>query len=382
MKIAIHAADLDCKRIDGTRVYLFNLLKSFGKLNEKDAFSVYHQRAFNPCLAPPVFPNYLVKNIPFLTLWTQTRFAWQLLLDRPDVLWMPVHNVPIVRRRELKIVVTIHDLAFKIFPQYFPARDLVKLNRLSNLAIKNADRIIAVSEATKKDILKFYPQISPEKITVVYHGFDTQLFSQTAARSDSERVLSKFKISTPDQSSGGEDSPKFILYVGAIQPRKNLGVLIEAFEKIKAKNPALKLVFAGAPAWQFESTLEKIASSLFRDDIIVTGTVSFDDLPALYQNSQAFVFPSLYEGFGIPVLEAMASGVPVILANNSSLPEVAGEAALYFDTQNVDDLAGCLELILADGELRAAMIEKGKQRAANFSWEKCARQTLDIISKW
>jgi glycosyltransferase involved in cell wall biosynthesis len=375
MKIAIHSADLDHERIDGTRVYLLNMLKNFALLDQKDSFLIYHQNNFNPQLAPPTFANYFVKKLPFSFFWTQTRFAWQLFRDKPAVLWMPVHNMPIIRRKNLQTVVTIHDLAFKIFPQYFPAKDLVKLNRLSDLSIKNATRIIAVSQATKKDILKFYPQITENKISVVHHGFDVQLFSQKISQQESEELLKNYKLK----------AKSYILYVGAIQPRKNLEVLIEAFEKVKIKSASrrteLKLVIAGAPAWQYEATLEKIAQSKFKKDIIVTGTVPFADLAVLYQNAAVFVFPSLYEGFGIPVLEAMASGVPVIVANNSSLPEVAGEAALYFDTTDAAALAACLERVMLDETLRSALIEKGRQRAAEFSWQKCARQTLDIILK-
>ncbi|NTW27494.1 MAG: glycosyltransferase family 4 protein [Candidatus Moranbacteria bacterium] len=373
MKIAIHAADLDHERIDGTRVYLLNMLKNFGLLSKNDVFVIYHRADFNPNLTPPTFVNYEVKKASFPWLWTQTCFAWRLWWDKPDVLWMPVHNMPILRRKNLKTVVTIHDLAFKIFPEYFPKKDLVKLNRLSDLAICNANRIIAVSQATKNDILKFYPQIAGEKISVIHHGFDVELFSQVSSEKEKNQILSKFKI----------QNSKFILYVGAIQPRKNLGVLIEAFEKIKAAGSQadLKLVFAGAPAWQFESTLEKIAGSQFAKDIIITGTIPFALLPTLYQNAQAFVFPSLYEGFGIPVLEAMASGTPVVLADNSSLPEVAGDSALYFKTNDSASLVGCLERILKDSELRAVLVGEGQKRAAGFSWEKCAKQTLDVIEK-
>jgi glycosyltransferase involved in cell wall biosynthesis len=371
MKIAIHAADLDHERIDGTRVYLLNMLKNFGKMDQFDTFDVYHQAKFSARLTPPSFANYFIKSLPFFALWTQTRFALNLFLDKPDVLWMPVHNMPIFRRKNLRTVVTIHDLAFKIFPEYFPKKDLVKLNRLSDLSIKNADRIIAVSHSTKNDILKFYPQISEEKIEVIHHGFDAELFSQKISQEESIAVLKTYNLK-PET---------YLLYVGAIQPRKNLGILIEAFEKIKEKNPEMKLVFAGAPAWQHEATFEKIEKSRYKEDIVVTGTLAFNQLPALYQNSSAFVFPSLYEGFGIPVLEAMASGTPAVLANNSSLPEVAGDAALYFKTGDTDDLVRCLELVMIDNNLREQLIEKGKKRVAEFSWEKCARQTLDNILK-
>ncbi len=375
MKIAIHAADLDHERIDGTRVYLLNTLKWLGIIGKEHSFNIYHQGRFNQNLTPPSLSNYTIKSIPFPALWTQTRFAWQLFKDKPDVLWMPVHNMPIFRRKSLKTVVTIHDLAFKIFPEYFPKKDLIKLNRLSDLAIENADHLVAVSEATKNDILKFYPQISEEKISVIHHGFDSELFSKKITKEESDSILLKFKIK----------NLKFILYVGAIQPRKNLDVLISAFEKIKEKSTnqqtELKLVIAGAPAWQYEDTLKKIKESKFAKDIIITGTISFEKLPALYQNASVFVFPSLYEGFGIPVLEAMASGVPVVLANNSSLPEVAGDGAIYFKTDDSANLAECIEQVMSDEKLKIDMIQKGLKRAANFSWENSTEQLLDILSK-
>ena len=372
MKIAIHAADLDHARIDGTRVYLLNMLKNFGAQNKTDSFCIYHQNNFNPHLTPPTFDNYSIKKIPFPTLWTQLRFAWQLFRDDPDVLWMPVHNVPIFRRKKLKVVVTIHDLAFKIFPDYFPKKDLAKLNRLSDHSIRNADRLIAVSQATKDDILRFYPQISAEKITVIHHGFDCALFENESSQSESGKILNSYELK----------AKSYLLYVGAIQPRKNLSVLISAFEKVKLTRPDFKLILAGAPAWQAQATLDAIKASPCRDDIIVTGTLPFDELPALYRNASAFVFPSLYEGFGIPVLEAMASGAPVILANNSSLLEAGGDAALYFETEDCKDLHEKIESVLADKTLRESLIKKGKQHCANFSWEKCAALTLDNITKW
>lgn len=372
MRIAIHAADLDHERIDGPRVYILNMLKNFGAIDQADSFWLYHRNDFNLHLTPPSFPSYAVKKISAPFLWTQTGFALKLLSDKPDVLWMPVQNMPIIRRKNLKTVVTIHDLAFKIFPQHFTKKDLFKLNKLADLAIKNADRIIAISNSTKNDIIKFYPKIDKEKISVIYNGFDAELFNKKTSEKDFE----KFSISY-------DLKPKnYLLYVGAIQPRKNLITLIEAFEKIKKDNPNLKLVLAGAPAWKSEKTLEKIDHSLFKDDIIVTGRLPFKDVPVLYQNALVSVYPSLYEGFGIPVLEAMASGVPVICANNSSLPEVGGDAAMYFKTEDSSDLAGCIERLIQDENLRNEFVRKGMERARNFSSEKSARETLDKLTKW
>lgn len=371
MKIAIHAADLDHDRIDGTRVYILSLLKNFGKLSKDVSFSIYHRSNFNPRLTPPEFENYTVKKISFPFFWTQICFAFEIFRAKPDVVWMPMHNAPFFKRKNLKVVITVHDLAFKIFPEYFPKKDLFKLNLLIGNAVRKADRIIAISEVTKKDILKFFPFIEEEKISVVHHGFDKESFETVVSQENSEPILKSYKL----------EAKSYLLYVGAIQPRKDLITLIEAFEKIKEDHTEMKLVLAGAPAWHADGVLKKISQSPYKKDIIVTGTISFDKQPVLYQNASAFVFPSLYEGFGIPVLEAMAAGAPTILADNSSLLEVGGNDACYFKTSDSSDLKEKIEKIITDSEFREALIEKGRDRAKKFSWERCSAQTLDILMK-
>ncbi|EKD58939.1 MAG: group 1 glycosyl transferase [uncultured bacterium] len=372
MKIAIHAADLDHERIDGTRVYIFNMLKNFGVLDERDSFYIYHRSKFNARLTPPAFANYFIKKISFPMLWTQLRFSFEIFRDRPDVLWMPMHNAPVFKRKNLKVAVTIHDLAFKIFPEYFPKKDLMKLNALCSHAVRSSDRIIAISEVTKNDILKFFPEVSSEKISVIHHGFDRELFEKEIPIAESESVLNIYNLA-PES---------YLLYVGAIQPRKDLVTLIGAFEKVREKHAGLKLVLAGAPAWHAEGVLNAIEASPYKNDIVVTGTIAFDKLPALYQNATAFVFPSLYEGFGIPVLEAMASRTPTILADNSSLLEVGQEAALYFKTSDKNDLSEKILQIMTDKDFRKQLIEKGKAHSEKFSWVKCANATLDNLMKW
>jgi len=373
MKIAIQAADLDSSRVDGTRVYLLNVLKYFGKISKNDKFFIYHKKDFNPELIPPKFSNYVVKKISSPFLWTQTKFAWDIRKDKADTLWMPMHNAPFFRSKKMKIVVTIHDLAFKRFPKTFPKKDLFKLNFLTDLAVKKADKIIAVSKSTKRDILKFYPKIFPEKIKVIYHGFDAELFQKEISEDEFNKVLSKFKI----------QNSKFILYVGAIQPRKNLKTLIKAFEFLKqdSKNSDLKLVIAGGKAWSWEETIRTVKNSSEQESIIMTGKVSFEELAVLYKNAGIFVFPSLYEGFGIPVLEAFASGVPVIISKNSSLEEVGGGAVEYFESLNENDLAEKIKKVLGSDKLQKKMIERGEEQLKKFSWEKCARETLEFIKK-
>lgn len=369
MKIAIHASELDQDRIDGTRVYISRLLRYFHELNFEDDFLIYHKDKFNLELKPPEVKNYIIKKINPAPFWTQNKFSIQLFRDNPNVLWMPLHNLPMLRRKKMKTVVTAHDLAFKLFPDTFPKKDLRKLNLLADYTFLNADKIIAISEATKNDLLKFYPKIKEEDIKVIYHGFDASFWQEDLDDCEVEKVLNKFNLVENE----------YLIYVGAIQPRKNLKFLIKAFERVKKNYPELKLVLAGGNGWMWQEIYQNVKISRFSSDIILTGGISFDVMRILLRNAKLFVLTSLYEGFGIPVLEAMAGGVPAVCANNSSLLEVGGEAVIFFETNNLDDCENKILKILNDKNLQKEMILKGSKRIKNFSWEECARKTLKVL---
>ncbi len=384
MKIAIQVADLDHARIDGTRVYIANLLKHFGRLDKQTDFLLLHRKEFNSELAPPSFPNFQVRKTPFPWLWTQTRFAYELWKSRANVVWMPMAALPLWRRKKMQTVITIHDLAFKHFPATFPARDLRKLNFFADYSIRRADKIIAISEATKKDILKFYPEVNAEKIRVIYHGFSAEIFGEKRDVAREVELKKQWGI-----------QGNYILYSGALQPRKNIERLIEAFDLLKSRKQkelssqawelssfcALKLVLAGEKAWLWESIAKKAKNSAYSADIIMPGRVKFCDIGHLFRGASVFVYPSLYEGFGITILEAFAAGVPLLTASNSSLPEVAGDGALYFDAQDTRQLSAQLEKILSSPQLQAEMIAKGQARLQAFSWEKCAQETLSYLTE-
>jgi len=369
MKIAIQTADLDSSRIDGTRVYIQNLLKHFGHISPADDFWLYHRSDFNPELAPPIFPNYRVIQKAWPFFWTQVRFAFEIWRDQPDVLWMPIQALPVFRRKKLKTIITIHDLAFKYFPKDFKIKDFYKIDYFSDYAIRHSDKIIAISNSTKKDILKFYPEILEEKIKVIYHGFDQEIFAKTRNQEEEQALKNKLGI-----------KGDYILYTGAIQPRKNIGLLIEAFDILQESGVfSGQLVLAGEKAWLSENTLKKAENSRFSAKIKLPGKVSFADLGVLFRGAGVFAFPSLYEGFGLPILEAFASKIPVVCAKNSSLPEVAGEAALYFENNNAQDLARKIKQVLENPELKNDLIQKGLLQLQKFSWEKCAQETLEVL---
>lgn len=365
----MQASDLDHARIDGTRVYLKELLQRFGKLDPKARFLLYHQREFNPALLPPQFSNYTVKACPFPIAWMQTKFAWEIFRERPEKLFLPIQAAPLFVPSTTEVTATIHDLAFKHYPETFPKRDVWKLNLLLDRVVHRADKLIAVSQSTKNDLLEYFPQLSEQRVRVIHHGFDGEFFGTKL----SENLLSE-TLSTWNLKFG-----TYVLYVGALQPRKNLTRLIAAFNIVKQQIPAMKLVLAGESAWLADDIVLAREKSEHKDSIIFTGRVSFEDLRALYQGARVFAFPSLYEGFGLPLLEAFASGVPVLTGDNSSLREVGGDAALYSDVFSIDDIAEKLQHLWNDEALRQILITRGYTQLKNFSWDKCARETLEYI---
>jgi len=369
MRIAVNAADLDHPRIDGTRIYIQNLLKNFGLQNREDRFLIYHKSKFNSQLTFPKFENYEVIKKPFPFWWTQTRFAWEMWREKPDILFMPMHSLPFLRSKKTKTVVTIHDLAFKFFPDHFPKKELRRLNFFTDYAAANSDKIIAISNSTKKDLLKIYPKINAEKVKVIYHGYDKDLFHENISDDQIKKINSKFI------HHGGQNS-KFILFVGTIQPRKNIETLLEAFKILRRKeaHKNLNLVIAGSEGWLAGSIVEKIRKT---PGAVMTGKFETKDLPALIAGAEVFVLPSLYEGFGLPVLEAMACGTSVAVADNSSLGEIAGNAGILFDACSSEKIADVLLEIIENEKLRNALREKGLERVKNFSWEKCAKETLE-----
>jgi glycosyltransferase involved in cell wall biosynthesis len=369
MNIAVQAADLDASRVDGTRVYLLELLRRFGAISKDDRFFICHRDTFNSELTPPDFPSYDFRVLPGDRMWMQTAFAKALFDLRPDRVFIPLQAVPVATPEGTEIIATVHDLAFRHFPKTFPTASRAKLNLLLGVTVRKAARIIAVSEATKRDLIKFFPDLPASKIQVIYHGINTDFFAREQEKSDRDFLLAHYGL-TPGS---------YALYVGAIQPRKNLIRLVSAFESAKLRHPDMKLVVVGEKAWLSDNIIDRMKQSVFADDIIRTGKVPFRELPIWYQNARLFAFPSLYEGFGLPVLEAFAAGTPALLGNLSSLPEVGGDAALYVNPTDESDIAEKLCLLWEDDSLRDDLRRKGLERVQLFSWDRCAKETLDCI---
>jgi glycosyltransferase involved in cell wall biosynthesis len=262
-----------------------------------------------------------------------------------------------------KSVFTLHDSAFRIFPETHTVYNRWFLKIMMPRFLKAADAVIAVSNSTKRDAEYFY-QVNSEKIHIVHQGVGPQFKPE----------LDQGKLAFIRQTYGLPE--RYLLYVGSIEPRKNLAGLIEVFSHIKEKD--IKLVIAGRKGWRYRSIFEHLETLELEEKVILTGYVPDDDLPALYSNAEAFVFPSLYEGFGLPLLEAMACGAPVVSSNTSSLPETAGEAAILIAPQDDQSWVNALNDISSNPHLREELRQKGFRRVKDFSWDIAAQKTLAI----
>lgn len=379
MLIGIDASRAAVARRTGTETYSLHLIRALLAAAPEHRFRLYTNAAppaglFGRELAPAQAE---IRAMPFPRLWTHVRLSAEMLARPPDLLFVPAHVLPLVHPR--RSVVTVHDLGYRAYPEAHRPADRRYLDWSTRWNAHQATAVLADSAATRADLVAAYG-VSPAKVYVVHLGRDETL----APVEDPGRVADICQ-------KCGIAGPGYLLYVGTLQPRKNLARIIEAFARV-ADRPAaagLQLVLAGGKGWLFEQMrLPEQAERLgLAGRVLFPGYVADADLPALFSGARAFVYPSLYEGFGIPVLEAGACGVPVITSNTSSLPEVAGDpaagpggaAALLVDPHDVDAIAEAMQRVLTDDALRAELVRRGQENLKRFSWEKCARETLAVL---
>jgi glycosyltransferase involved in cell wall biosynthesis len=366
MRVAIDARKL---HDFGIGTYIRNLLRELARIDRETDYVL---------LTPPtdldvgtqLGPNFrtVLEPSPNYSLREQIHVPWVLRRERPHVFHAPHYVLP--PAVPCRSVVTIHDCIHLMFPQYLPNKAAYAYARASMwAAVKRSDCILTVSEASKRDILHFF-NVAPEKIVVVYNAIDEH-FWLTPPDEEVARVRERYQLDY-----------QFVLYVGNIKPHKNLVRLIEAFDELRhTGHEELKLLIIGDEISKLPSLRRAVHRHKLHKHVRFLGFVSDGTLRILYRLASLFVFPSLYEGFGLPPLEAMASGTPVVTSNQSSMPEVTGDAAVLVDPYDVSSLVDGMRRVLTDPALAALLRRRGPERARDFSWAQSVEKTRAVYER-
>jgi glycosyltransferase involved in cell wall biosynthesis len=305
-------------------------------------------------------------------LWTRIALPLALFTskNKPDVFFSPTHYIPRFAPKSVKRVVMIFDLAYLHFKEMFKAKDLYQLNNWTKQSVENANKVITISKSSKRDIIKNY-KVAEENVTISYPGH-SDLYQPLEDPTQTEIIKHKYGIK-------GE----YVLFIGTVQPRKNLKRLIEAFRKIDHVKLVVvgKIRGQGRQAWMFEEIVELPKKLGIEDRVIFTDFVPDNEIVPLTNGATAFLLPSLWEGFGIPAADAMACGVPCIVSDISSLPEVVGNAGLLVDPKSVDQIEQAIRLITTDKKLHSKLSKLSLEQAKKFSWRKMAKEVLEVIEK-
>ncbi len=369
MRIAIDAHSVGAK-LAGNESYATNLIEALAQVDSVNEYTLYVTTAEARARFSQRWPNFRVQttfpHTPLIRI--PVTLAAELRKRPVDVLHVQFTAPPF---SPCPVVVSVHDLSFEHLPQTFNRRSRTQLRLTVRHSVKRAARILTLSEHTRRDMIETYGT-SPERITAI----------PLAAPSYFGRVKEERELQRVRHIYGIEGD--YILCVSSIQPRKNLPRLVRAYESLRNKRgpgKLPKLVLVGKCAWLYDETLRSIEEGRMKDSIILTGYVPQSDLPALYSGAICFVYPSYFEGFGLPPLEAMKCGTPVIAGNRTSLPEVVGDAGILVDPFDVNAIAAAIERLVDDPDLRQQLSVKGVARSRLFDWNETARRTLNIYEQ-
>ena len=365
MIIGIDARPLILKNPTGIATYLINVLQYIGEHDKKNKYILYTSKPFE--CERSFGPNFEIKHIHSRigTFWLRYRIPRIIKKDKVDVFWGPSHILPL-KVKGIRYVLTVHDLALLINPTWGEKNNSKIQNFYLPRSVRCADYILTDSESTKKDIKKICKRISAHIKCVYLGGVDLGVASK----------IDKIEIESIKQKFGIEK--KYFIFVGTIEPRKNIISLVHAFELLQED---CQLVLIGGLGWRYEEILNTINASPLKKNIIMTGYVKKEEKIALMKSAEAFVYLSHYEGFGIPILEAMETKTLIVSASNSSLSEVGGNAVLYVrDENNTEEIVNVMKRVLnMDEKERNDIILKEINNLKKFSWEKCAKETMNAI---
>ena len=369
MRIAIDAHSVGTG-LGGNESYATNLIEALAEIDAVNSYTLYVTRREAVERFSNRWPNFSVRttlpHTPIIRI--PLTLSAELRRNPVDVLHVQFTAPPF---SPCPVVVSIHDLSFEHLPQTFKWRSRKQLRITVRRSAREASQVIALSEYARNDIISTYG-VEREKVSVI----------PLAAPKHFRPVLDEEELQRVRQTYGIEGD--YILSVGAIQPRKNLSRLVAAYANLRQAKPEgnlPKLVLVGKCAWLYDETLRTITELEVSNSVVMTGYVPESDLPALYSGALCFVYPSYFEGFGLPPLEAMQCGTPVIVGEKTSLPEVVGDAGLLVDPFDVNSIAAAIERVIFDSDLRTRLRVKGLERAKLFDWRETARQTLAVYQK-
>lgn len=364
MRVAVHAKVLSEQQPTGIGVYTYNVLKAISALDNKNQYTLYSNE---PIVRKIEAGNFKEKILNFPKLWSYLRFPFEFTNNKYDLLFVPKETLPPIKRP--KTVVTCFDLMGLMFANRIAMDGKIHFWFAVNYALKRADRILAISESTKQDILDAC-KISPDKVIVTPLGYDSHLYKPDSDEEAQFVLKKKYGI-----------KERYIINTSSLLwYRKNLTTLIKAFHLSLSKSSVnYQLVITGKRGESYDEITALIDSLGLAKKVILTSYIPASDMPVLLNGAEALVFPSLHEGFGLPIVEAMACGCPVITSNVSSMPEVLGDAGILVDPHSVDEISNAITKVFFDPSLRERMSIKGLERAKMFSWERTARETLKVF---
>lgn len=360
MIIGIDASKTSVKEKTGIDNTAYQIILHLEKLDKKNTYYLYSNEPIDNTLLG--FENFREKTIPFPRFWNKFRLPLALLRDKPDKFLQLTNNIPSLAPKQTAVF--IHDLAFKLFPEAYSAYEKILQESAIRTAFNKAEIIIFSSQSNKADFLKCY-KFPENRIRIIPLAYDNTIYRRLS------NPKNPLKINSP-----------YFIFVGRLEKRKNIMKLIEAFDQFKSKSKTNhKLVLVGKKGFGFDEIMNKVKTSKNIKDIALTGFITDEELANLYSLSEALVFPSLYEGFGLPILEAMACGTPVITSNLPTLKEVADDTAILINPLDVNDIANAMEKIAFDKNYKQKLIHKGLDRVKQFSWEKTTKQILKAIEE-
>ena len=375
MVIGIDASRANNKNKTGVEWYTWHLIKNLKKISGTQAgrniqFVLYsREKLIGEIAKLPENWTAKVLSWPPKRLWTQIRLSLEMLISPPDVLFVPSHVFPIIHPK--KTVMTIHDVAALRFPESYNKFQRWYTIWSAKTGLKKLWKIIVPSNFTKNELLSMKLEQYADKVSVLYHGYDNR-YGGNLDEKEKQAMLEKYNIKKP-----------YILSIGRLEEKKNTRRIVQAFNHIakKTKNGELSLVLVGSPGYGYEEVMNVVNESQYKEKIVRPGYVDTEDLKYIMSGAEVFVFPSLYEGFGLPILDAMASGIPVVASSGSSLEEIGKDACIYVDRFDVWEITKAISVLLNDQDARKKHIQAGFSRVNEFSWAKCAEETLKLFKK-